>query len=128
MVVNLSTNSYYMEHYFVVLELPGGQELKFKEGKYSPKNFWRFTADTIAQGKAKIISRRQDTGISEELRRHVNKIRKFRTYVLVHMQLCKQDWTDENGIFKKIAEWIRIPCHDLVIDTSDNFQLVTIDM
>jgi len=117
-----------MEHYFVVLELPGGKELKFKEGRCSPKNFWKVASETIAQGKAVIISKRKDTGVSEELRSHLSKIKKFSTYVLVHMQFTALESVTECDIFNKIAQWIVVQNREVVIDTGHNFQLVTIDM
>jgi len=115
------------EHYFVVLELPGGKELKFEDEKRSPKNFWAKTANVISQGKAKIISKRQDTGISEDLRRHLVHNNRFTTYVLAHMHLAKEECKNEKVIFMNVAEWLNSPTHETVIDTADNFQLVTIE-
>lgn len=117
-----------MEHYFVVLELPGGEELKFSESRYCPDDFWEKAADIIDRGEARIISRRQDTGVSEELRKYLVNIKKFTTFVLVHMQFCTHDFLNEKDIFKKLSRWLSSSNHDLVIDTADNFQLVTIDI
>lgn len=112
------------EHFFIVFELPGGAELKFEENKKSPCNFWIQTADLIKNGKAKIISKRKDTGISEDLRNHVLHTNKFTTYVLAHLLLND---CSERDIFKKVAHWLTSPKHETVIDTADNFQLVTIE-
>jgi len=117
-----------MEHYFVVLELPGGEELKFKEGKNCPDDFWEMAANAIDNGKAHIISKRKDTGVSEELRRHLTHIKKFTTFVLVHMQFHASEFLNEKSIFKKLSRWLVTPSQGIVIDTADNFQLVTIDI
>lgn len=117
-----------MEHYFVVLELPGGEELKFKDSGNCPDAFWEKAADIIDRGEAQIISKRQDTGVSEELRKHLSNIKKFTTFVLVHMQFCTGDFLNEKDIFKKLSRWLLNTKHGLVIDTADNFQLVTIDI
>jgi len=115
-----------MDHCFVVLELPGGSELKFVNDKSTP-NFWKSVARTIREGKAKIISKRRDTGISEDLRRHVAHVDNFKTYVLVDMHLAPAK-CGERDIFKKVSSWLTMPGHDKVIDTAENFQLVTIDV
>jgi hypothetical protein len=117
-----------MEHYFVVLELPGGDELKFSEGRKSPDYFWEKAAHCVNKGEAQIICKRQDTGVSEELRRRLSHIKKFTTFVLVHIQLCAGDFLNEKDIFKKLSKWLSNSKQELVIDTADNFQLVTIDI
>jgi len=114
------------QHYFLVLELPGGEELKFSDGTTSPKNFWDKAAKSVKQGKAKLICRRQDTGIAEEFRKHIKSVKTFRTYVLVQMDLQKNDFTSKKNVFKKAAQYIEKPEHELVIDNADNFQLVTV--
>jgi hypothetical protein len=118
----------FMEHYFIVLELPGGKELRFRKGMCSPKNFWDRAAETIARGDAKIISKRKDTGVSEELRTHLGNINKFTTYVLVHMHFTTTECATECDVFNKIAQWLITPKSEVVIDTGKNFQLVTIDI
>ncbi len=117
-----------MEHYFVVLELPGGEELKFNESSSSPYAFWEKAAAIIDRGEARIICKRQDTGVSEELRRHIAKIKKFTTFVLVHMHFAANDFLNERTIFRKLSKWLSKAKKELVIDTADNFQLVTIDI
>lgn len=116
------------QHYFLLLELPGGAELRFCKNNCSPNKFWNRAARAIKSGRAKIISKRQDTGISEELRKHLSKIREFKTYILVHTQLTRDDLTNRKHFFEKIAKWITATEKEVVIDASDNFQLVTLDV
>lgn len=116
-----------MQHYFLVLELPGGAELKFSNGATSPKNFWNNAALSVKQGRAKLICRRQDTGIAEEFRKHIKSLKTFRTYVLVEMEFQKNDFTSKKHIFKKAAQHIISHEHEAVIDCADNFQLVTVE-
>jgi hypothetical protein len=99
-----------MEHYFVVLELPGGEELKFKEGKDSPTDFWKTAADAI------------------ELRKYLKHIKKFTTFVLVHMHFHASEFVNEKLFYKKLSKWLKASSHGIVIDTADNFQLVTVEM
>jgi hypothetical protein len=113
------------QHCFVVLELPGGEELKHVDTN-NTRGFWSQVASTIASGNAKIISKRQDTGISEDLRRHVASCTKFTTYVLVDMHLNPQRCNNRQ-IFKRVSSWLTGTGHHKVIDNGANFQLVTID-
>ena len=116
-----------MKHYFVVLELPGGEELKFTDGKCSPKHFWETAADAIVMGNAPIISSRQDTGVCEDFWKYVATLKKFTTFVLVNLHLCPNDSVCQTEIHKKFAG-ISINSHcETVIDAAYNFQLVTID-
>lgn len=112
------------ENYFVVLQLPGTKELKLTEGNSSAKNFWGKAANAIGKGKAKIVSRRQDTGVSEEVRSHAKQVSRFKTYVLVNMRLGKRTKNDE--IFAKAAQCINNSNTAAVIETNDDFQLLAI--
>ncbi len=114
------------QYYFLVLELPGGEELKFTEGAASPKNFWNAAAKSVKQGKAKLICRSQDTGISEDFRKHLKTVKTFKTYILLQMDLEKDDFASKKGVFKKAAQYIVNPETEVVIDKADNFQLVTV--
>lgn len=116
------------QHYFLLLELPGGTELKFCKNNCSPLKFWNKAARSIKSGRAKIISKRQDTGISEELRNHLQKIRGFKTFILVHTHLTTEELSNRKVFFEKIAKWITIPENEIVIDAAENFQLVTLDV
>lgn len=113
-----------METYFVVLQLPGSAELKFVEGKYSPENFWQYAATIISNGKSDIISVRQDTGASEDLRNHADCSAKFKTYLLFYLMLSKEEAKNKNVIFQKISDLLKVANYEVVIDANDNFQLV----
>jgi hypothetical protein len=112
------------QHCFVVLELPGGEELKYID--QNPHGFWKCVAGIIRNGGAKVISKRKDTGISEDLRRHVSDKDNFTTYVLVDMHLDPHRCSNHQ-IFKKVSSWVAGPGHHKVIDNGSNFQLVTVD-
>lgn len=114
-----------MEVYFIVLKLPGGKELKFTEG-CSPENFWTYVAGTINNREAKIISARKDTGVSEELRSHL-RCNCFETYFLYYLMMNKNDACNHELMFEKASDLLKVGNYEMVIDTADNFQLVTLD-
>lgn len=114
-----------MEIYFIVLHLPGSEELKFVEG-ISPENFWKTVSDAITKNTAKIVSVRPDTGVSEELRSHIG-YKKFDTYFLFYMMLTREETKDHGIILKKANDLLQIGNYEAVIDADDNFQLVTLD-
>ncbi len=116
-----------METYFVVLQLPGSTELKFAEGKYSPENFWHYAATAINKGRSDIISVRQDTGVSEDLRSHAECSGQFETYLLFYLMLSKDEAKDKDAITKKISDLMKVANYEVVIDSNDNFQLVMRD-
>ena len=116
-----------METYFVVLQLPGSKELRFVDGKYSPENFWHYAANVINQEKPAIVSVRQDTGVSEELRSHADCSRKFETYILFYLMLNKDEVNDKKAIFRKISDLMKVANYEMVIDANDNYQLVMRD-
>jgi hypothetical protein len=117
-----------MDTYFVVIELPGGSELKFTESKYSPDNFWVTAASALQMGEVHIVSRREDTGVSEELRKHITTLSKFTTFILAQITLCKNELLCNTTIFTKTADWIVLSDKEVVIDEDANFQLVTLDI
>ena len=116
-----------METYFVVLQLPGSKELKFTEGKYSPENFWHYAATVVNKGTSDIISVRQDTGVSEELRDHAYRSGQFETYVLFYLMLRKDEVRNKNVILQKVSDLLKVANYELVIDANDNYQLVMRD-
>ena len=109
------------DNYFVVLQLPSDSQLTYQDT--NPKSFWKKAAGAISMGKAKIVSRRQDTGVSEELRSHAKSINYFSTYVLVCMRLGKKK--DKSSILKKAAKKVKGKESATVIDATDQFRLVT---
>lgn len=115
-----------MERYFIVIELPGGDELRFLEGSNSPENFWPSAALAIDNGEALIICKRGDTGVSEDLRKYISTLNKFTTFILAQLSLCGKDFLCANTIYKKTAEWIRYSDKEVLIDADTNFQLVTL--
>jgi hypothetical protein len=116
-----------MELYYVVLQLQGSCELKFKEGKDSPQNFWGTAAQCINRRSSKIISVRQDTGISEDLRKHLNNSNGFSTYVLFYLMLNRDEVNNRELILQKAADLLKIANYETVVDTDENFQLVMAD-
>lgn len=116
-----------MKHYFVVLELPGGEELKFVDGKCSPKHFWENATHAVGLGNASIISSREDTGVCEEFRKYVGTLKKFTTFVLVHLHLYQNEAVNYSELHKKFAGISSYLQDETVIDAAYNFQLVTID-
>ncbi|MGQ2984763.1 hypothetical protein [Flavobacterium sp.] len=116
-----------METYFVVLELPGSEELKFAEGRFSPENFWLYAANAVDRGLSEIVSVRQDTGIAEAVRSHTLCGKDFNTYLLFYLMLNKEEAQDKKTILKKVSDLLKIANHEMVIDTCDNYQLVMRD-
>ena len=113
------------QHYFIVLELPVEPEFIFDEGIESSAHFWTKAKKAINKGTAKMVCCRQDTGVSEDLRRHVSQIEKFTTFVLVAMPI--KSIANKEAIFRKVSRSIVKPATVNIIDRSHNFQLVTMD-
>ena len=113
------------QDYFVVLEIPGSKSFRFIEEDTNTKNFWGKAAEAICKGKAKIVSRRQDTGVSEEVRSHAKGVRKrFKTYIIVNMKLGKRAKNDV--IFAKAAKYISDSNTASVVEVNEEFQLLAI--
>ncbi|MGV3458972.1 MAG: hypothetical protein ACO1N9_00815 [Flavobacterium sp.] len=115
-----------METYFVVLQLPGSEELKFGKGQSCPKNFWKRAKKEIADGNSQIVSIRRDTGISEELRAHLAGLEGFTTYLIFHAFLTDEQAKDRS-LLLKIAEKMVENAQQEVVDCNEHFQLVAID-
>ncbi|KAF2519483.1 hypothetical protein E0W68_03810 [Flavobacterium salilacus subsp. salilacus] len=116
-----------MKNYFILLELPGGKELKFTIGNKSPKNFWRNAIRAIRKGRANLICRRQDTGISEALRSYMTGANRFTTFMLTNLKMNSHESRDKKAILNKTVQSISDMERETVIDTNKNFQLVTCD-
>jgi len=114
-------------HYFIVLELPGEGNLKITEGQEVPKSFWETAATTVGNGNAKIICTRQDTGVSEDLRKHVRKIKAFTTYILVSMRFNKKPKKTGKSLNRELSECISNTATGLVLENDANFSLYTIE-
>lgn len=114
-----------MESYFVVLQLPGSDELKFTDDKNPSRDFWKKAGHALLSKEAKIVCIRKDTGVSEALRKHVGNCSNFKTYVLFHMELTKEDLEDNEQIFDKAASLLEYANYDMLIDADENFQLLT---
>ena len=116
-----------MEHYFILLELPGGRELKFSVGNKSPTDFWRNTVRSIRKGRAKLICRRQDTGLSEALRKYMLRANHFTTFLFADLKMKRSESCDKKVIMDKTVASITNTEHETVIDTNLDFQLITVD-
>lgn len=114
-----------MEVYFVVLKLPGSEELKFIDGN-SPEHFWNTVSDAIYCKEAEIISIRTDTGASEEIRNNVCGS-SFNTYFLFYLMMDKNEIKDSELILQKAKDLLSVGNQESVIETDENFQVVTLD-
>jgi len=115
-----------MKKYFVVFQLPKSKKHSFIECIDTPEVFWKDAAAAVRSGKLKIISKRADTGISEELREHVEKSGNYRSYILVNMELGVGD--KKSAIFKKLTETFVHEEKAEIIEANNNFQLVTFEV
>jgi len=116
-----------MKNYFVLIELPGGSELKFTDGCKSPVDFWRNAVRSIRKGRVNLICRRQDTGVSEVLHAYMLTAGHFKTFVLADVEMEPEECSDKKTILKKMAQSIMGLGRETVIHTCPKFQLVTID-
>ena len=113
------------QNYFIVFELPVEPEFLFNGSVESSEHFWTKAKKAINKGSAQMISCRKDTGVSEDLRRHVLQIEKFTTFVLVTMPI--DNFKNKNTIYRKASKSIIKPAAVNVIDKAHNFQLVTME-
>jgi len=113
------------QNYFIVFELPVEPEFLLNESIESSEHFWTKAKKAINKGTAKVISCRQDTGVSEDLRKHVSQINTFTTFVLVTMPM--ENVNNTNTIYKKASRSMIKPAFVNIIDKAENFQLVTMD-
>ena len=113
-----------MGHYFIVLELDSRSRLRCGEGITAPVNFWGKTFRQIKNKKAKLLCRRDDTGVSEELQEHVKRSKRFRTYVLFSLKLKKKELQNEDAILNKAAALAQTAGNLEVIDNNSKFELI----
>lgn len=116
-----------MKTYFIVLRLPGSEELKFDEGHNRPKDFWEKAKQDIAAGKSEIVSIRTDTGISEELRAHLAGLDGFTTYLIFHTYLTEEQAEDKPLLLLLAGKMIQEAQYETMVDCDDHFQLLSID-
>lgn len=116
-----------MKTYFVVLELPGSEELKLGEGHITPYDFWVKAKESIATGQSKIVSIRRDTGISEELREHLAGLSGFTTYLIFHAYLTEEQAQNTSLLFKIAHKMIDNAREEVLVDYDEHFQLLAID-
>lgn len=114
-----------MEVYFVVLQLPGSCGLKFIDGN-SPEHFWNTALNAINNREAKIVSVRPDTGVSEELRSHVCRSG-FSTYFIFYMMTDRYEIKNQDMILQKASDILKVGNFEALVDSDENFQLVTMD-
>ncbi|KGO91978.1 hypothetical protein [Flavobacterium subsaxonicum] len=114
-------------HYFIVLELPGESNLKLTEGQAVPRDFWENAAATVSQGSAKIICRRQDTGVSEDLRKHARKIKQFTTYILVSMRFNRKPAKTGKALNKELSACISTAASGMVLENDPAYRLITLE-
>lgn len=116
-----------MKTYFIVLQLPGSEELKFGEGHTCPQDFWIKAKQDIAAGNSEIVSIRHDTGISEELRAHLAGLTGFTTYLIFDAYLTEQQATDKALLLRIALKMVDNAQREVMVDCDDHFQLVAID-
>ena len=114
-----------MEVYFVVLQLPGSCGLKFIDGN-SPENFWKTVSEAINNNQTQIVSIRQDTGVSEELRSHICG-KCFASYFIFYLMLEKHEINNNELILQKAYDLLKVGNYEALVDADENFQLVTLD-
>lgn len=115
-----------MKTYFVVLQLPGSDELKFSEGHTCPRDFWKKAKKDLADKKCEIVSIRQDTGISEELRAHLAGLNGFTTYLIFNARLSREQAGDKSYLLS-LADKMIENAHQELVDSNEHFQLVALD-
>lgn len=114
-----------MEHYFVVLHFPGGKKLRLGEKNKRPQNIINKALLALGTGKARLVSRRQDTGATDDIRNHARDGR-FKNYLLVNMPLDQTDCPQ--NIFTKVATHLTGKrTNPTLIDASENYQLLTVE-
>ena len=113
-----------MGHYFIVLQLDSRSRLRLEDGRTAPMNFWAKTISQIKEKKAKLLCRRNDTGVSEEVREHAKRSGRFSTYVLFTLKLKKKELADESTILNKAAALAEHACEVEVVDNNSKFELI----
>jgi hypothetical protein len=79
----------------------------------------------IGNGKARLVSRKQDTGATDDIRLDAGKARRFKTYVVLNVLLDSGDAVDK--IFKKAVKKLSGPKTTNIIEITENYQLLTVE-
>lgn len=116
-----------MKTYFIVLRLPGSDELKFSEGHVRPRNFCEKARIDVNAGKSEIVSIRHDTGISEELRSHLAGLSGFTTYIIFSAALTEEQVEDVSILMSLAKQIIDKAESEIMVDYDEHFQLVSIN-
>jgi len=115
-----------MEPYFIVLEMPQSG-LHSTEEKRWDANFCGAMARSLEEGNAKVISVRNDTGISEELRSYACQIKKFTTFLILQISLSPADFTTTTELYDRIKQWLCNTCNTHLVHAEDNYELIAVE-
>ncbi|MFP9099238.1 hypothetical protein ACLI09_09305 [Flavobacterium sp. RHBU_24] len=115
-----------MEPYFIVLEMPASGRHSADEERWD-KNLCSTMVRSIEEGNAKVISVRNDTGISEELRNYACKIKKFTTFLILQVTLSPADFTTKKDLYERIKQWLRNTCNTHLVYAEDNYELISVE-
>jgi len=116
-----------MKTYFVVLELPGSVVLKYSDDGLGPGIFRESALKSISERKTEIVSVRRDTGVSEEVRKHLETCGSFKTFILFQLKLTELDTQDKNHVLDKCEELLRVANYQSMVDSDERFQLIMTD-
>jgi RNase P subunit RPR2 len=122
----LIENRPFMEPYFIVLEMPESGSHSTEAHNWD-KNLCSSMARSIEEGNAKVISVRNDTGISEELRSYACHIKKFTTFLILQVNLSPGDFRTTTELYKKIKQWLCHTCNTHLVHSEDNYELISVE-
>lgn len=114
-----------MEPYFIVLEMPGNGRNAADEAQWD--NLCSTVARSIEAGNAKVISVRNDTGISEELRGYAQHVKKFTTFLILQVSLSPREFNTRSELNKKIMKWLCNTCNTHLVHSEENYELISIE-
>lgn len=115
-----------MEPYFIVLELPESGAHSESEPNWD-KNICSTMARSIDEGQAKVISVRNDTGISEELRNYARQIKKFTTFLILQVSLSPAEFSIRAEMYRKIKQWLLNTCNTQIVYSEANYELIAVE-
>ncbi len=111
------------DYYFVILQLPAFRNIRL--GSNVQHGFLEKAIKAIRQGRARVVSKRRDTGVSEELRAHALDAKRFRNYLLIQMYLDEGEYNDV-AILNKAAKSLINVSDPTVVERADRFCLCAI--